>query len=61
MIKILFLQEKLMQTSGFELLLPEGVLDYFEILKVDHSKIETSIYLQEKNIIPEEYIGRKLE
>ena len=50
-----------MQTSGFELLLPEGVLDYFEILKVDQSKTDTSIYLQEKNIIPEEYIGRKLE
>mgnify|MGYP006340636913 FL=1 len=50
-----------MQISGFELLLPEGVLDYFEILKVDQSKTETSIFLQEKNIIPEEYIGRKLE
>lgn len=45
-----------MQISGFELLLPEGVLDYFEILKVDQSKTETSIFLQEKNIIPEEYI-----
>lgn len=32
-----------MQTSGFELLLPEGVLNYFEILKVDPSKTETSI------------------
>lgn len=50
-----------MQISGFELLLPEGVLEYFEILKVDQSKTETSIFLQEKNIIPEEYIGRKLE
>jgi len=50
-----------MQISGFELLLPEGVLDYFEILKVDQSKTETSIFLQEKNIIPEEYIGRRLE
>lgn len=50
-----------MQTSGFELLLPEGVLDYFEILKVDQSKTDTSIYLQEKNIIPEEYVGRRLE
>lgn len=50
-----------MQISGFELLLPEGVLDYFEILKVDQSKTETSIFLQEKNIIPEEYVGRRLE
>lgn len=50
-----------MQISGFELLLPEGVLEYFEILKVDQSKTETSIFLQEKNIIPEEYIGRRLE
>ena len=50
-----------MHTSKFDLLLPEGVLDYFKILKVDQSKSATSIYLQERNIIPEEYICRKLE
>ena len=50
-----------MQTSGFELLLPDGVLDYFEIVEVVKNEQSTSIYLQEKNIIPEEYIGRRLE
>ena len=50
-----------MLTSGFELLLPEGVLDYFEITNVEQTKGDTSIYLQEKNIIPEEYTDRRLE
>jgi len=50
-----------MQTSGFELLLPLGVLDYFEIINIEQTKSDTSIYLQEKNIIPEEYTGRRLE
>ena len=50
-----------MVTNGFELLLPDGVLGYFEIINVEQTKSETSIYLQEKNIIPEEYTGRKLE
>lgn len=50
-----------MQSSGFELLLPDGVLDYFEIIEVVKDEQSTSIYLQEKNIIPEEYIGRRLE
>ncbi len=49
-----------MQTSGFELLLPNGVLEYFEILKVDQTNTDTSIFLQEKNLIPEEFIGRRL-
>ena len=50
-----------MQTSGFELLLPEGVLDYFEITQVIQQEKEIAIVLEEKNIIPEEYKGRKLE
>ena len=50
-----------MLTTGFDLLLPDGVLDYFEISSVNKTQTETSIYLQEKNIIPEEYAGRRLE
>ena len=50
-----------MQTSGFELLLPEGVLDYFEITQVVQQEKELSIVLEERNVIPEEYVGRKLE
>ena len=50
-----------MQTSGFELLLPEGVLDYFEITQVDQQEKEISIVLEERNVIPEEYQGRRLE
>lgn len=50
-----------MQTSGFELLLPEGVLDYFEITQVNQQEKEISIILEERNVIPDEYLGRKLE
>lgn len=50
-----------MQTRGFELLLPDGVLDYFEIVEVIKDEQSTCIYLQEKNVIPEEYSGRHLE
>ena len=49
-----------MQTSGFELLLPDGVLDYFEITKVDKKEKEISIVIEERNVIPEEYQRRKL-
>lgn len=36
-------------------LLPEGVLDYFEI--VDHKSSENKVhfYLEEKNVLPKEY------
>ena len=50
-----------MQTTGFELLLPEGVLDYFEISNVENNKHDIVIFLQERNVIPEEYVDRKLE
>jgi len=50
-----------MQASGFELLLPDGVLDYFEITQVDQQEKEISIVLEERNVIPKEYQGRKLE
>ena len=41
-------------------LLPEDLLDYFEITKVDLTDHIFSIYLSELNIIPLEYINDKL-
>lgn len=32
-----------MQTTGFELLLPAGVLDYFEVSSIEHT--DPSIYI----------------
>ena len=37
-----------MQSNGFDLLLPDGVLDYFVISKVEKHTADTTIYLQEK-------------
>ena len=41
-------------------LLPEGLLDYFEITKVDLISEVISVYLSELNNIPQEYINNKL-
>ncbi|UYQ91242.1 transposase [Chitinophaga horti] len=38
-----------------ELLLPAGILDYFELTNSTKNAKGISIYLEEKNIIPEEY------
>lgn len=35
--------------DGYSLLLPLGLLDYFSILKVEDSKTQIKIYLEEKN------------
>lgn len=42
-------------------LLPEGILDYFEIQKVDKEAKELQIYLEEKNIVPSGYQSDELE
>ena len=44
-----------MQKDGYRLLLPFGVTDYFDVFDVKESPGELSIYLEEKNIVPEEY------
>jgi hypothetical protein len=36
-------------------LLPEGILDYFELTQADKDAQGLNIYLQEKNIPPEGY------
>ncbi|NDW11142.1 hypothetical protein [Dysgonomonas sp. 520] len=38
-----------MYQDGYSLLLPCGLLDYFSILKVEDSKAQIKIYLEEKN------------
>ena len=43
------------------ILLPEGILDYFELTKVVEAIPGLNIYLEEKNITPVEYKDEKLE
>ncbi|MEN9917797.1 MAG: hypothetical protein RL662_233 [Bacteroidota bacterium] len=38
-----------MLKDGYSYVLPEGLLDYFYILKVEDSKPQIKIYLEEKN------------
>jgi hypothetical protein len=43
------------------LLLPEGILDYFELTKVEKGPQGLNIYLEEKNIAPLGYQKHELE
>lgn len=43
-----------MQKDGYSLLLPFGVLDYFDVLDLKESPGELTIYLEEKNLLPQE-------
>lgn len=43
------------------LLLPGGILDYFELTKVEKEQKELQIYLEEKNIAPSGYLKEDLE
>lgn len=49
-----------MEKDGYSLLLPFGVTDYFNVLDVKESSDELTIYLEEKNVIPEEYSSLKV-
>ena len=40
--------------------LPEGILDYFELIEVKDSTEKLTIVLEEKPLVPEEQLGRKL-
>lgn len=42
-------------------LLPEGILDYFELSKIVEGLTGLNIYLEEKNLPPAEYNDQKLE
>jgi len=50
-----------MQKSGYSLLLPTGMLEYFEITEVKENEDSVDIYLTELNIIPYEYKNDKLQ
>jgi hypothetical protein len=43
------------------LLLPQGILEFFELRNVTQLPTGLNIYLEEKNIIPIEYKDQKLE
>ena len=43
-----------------KLILPKGLLKYFEILNIKESTESYHIYLQERNIIPEGYSNNKI-
>lgn len=49
-----------MDTSGWELFLPEGMLDYFEVITAEKFEDQFVISLKEKNLHPGEFIGQKL-
>ena len=40
-------------------LLPDGILNYFEIVKIETQNDRVHFYLEERNIIPEEYQSEK--
>jgi hypothetical protein len=43
-----------------EVLLPAGLLEYFELIDIKKAEKEIRIFLEEKNITPEEYKGEQL-
>ena len=43
------------------LLLPEGILDYFELTQVEKEGKMLNLYLEEKNIAPDGYAIKELE
>lgn len=43
------------------LLLPEGILDYFDITDTNSGREGLSIYLEEKNVAPDGYTSDQLE
>lgn len=44
----------------FKLLLPEGMLMYFEIIEVEEQEERYLLHIEERNIPPKEYKGQKL-
>ena len=44
-----------MKLDGYSLLLPEGTLNYFDVINIVEDSTQIVIYLEEKNLIPDEY------
>ena len=51
----------IMKIDGYSLLLPEGTLDYFDVINVVEDSTQIIIYLEEKNLVPEEYKDKDTE
>lgn len=49
-----------MDNSALELILPEGILDYFDVTAFKKSANDYTIHLAEKNLSPTEFEGQKL-
>lgn len=49
-----------METTAWEILLPEGILEYFEVSDVRKGQTGYTIYLLERNIKPHEFKDRQL-
>jgi hypothetical protein len=43
------------------MLLPAGLLDYFDLVKIEQKEEDLSLYLEEKNLAPNGYENVKLE
>lgn len=48
-----------MDKALLRLLLPEGILDYFTVVKIEKASVYT-VHLEEENIIPDEFKNAKL-
>ena len=51
----------IMKIDGYSLLLPEGTLDYFDVINVVEDSAQIVIYLEEKNLVPDEYKDKDTE
>ena len=49
-----------MEQTGWELLLPEGVLDYFEVKSVNQPEDGYEIELEERPLKPDEFVDERL-
>ncbi len=47
-------------TSFLDILLPEGILNYFEVTQFTKGEARFNIYLSEKNVPPNEFASDKL-
>ena len=50
-----------MNQDLIQLLLPEGLFEYFEVIKVEKVDNSYNIHITELNLIPKEFEGQKLE
>ncbi|MBL0302684.1 MAG: hypothetical protein IPQ23_13505 [Cytophagaceae bacterium] len=50
-----------MNQDLIQLLLPEGLFEYFEVVKVEKLESSFNIHIAERNLIPKEFGGQKLE